>query len=275
MSGREEIARHYAEVARAAAETGCDAGRAECCCGDETGSEAARLYADDILAGIPAAVRSASRGCGDPVALADLKPGERVLDLGSGGGIDALIAARLVGPAGFVHGLDMVPEMVELARKGAVEAGIDNVAFIEGDIADIPLPDASVDVVISNCVINLCEDKAAVFKEVRRILAPGGRMVVSDIVAFKPLPAGAYEPLCTVTGCRNGIPDAELYRAMLLDCGFDDAVLEPKTRYTYEVLEEKARRKHHEEALPAIARCEAGGLTGSVIVRASVYGGAR
>lgn len=275
MSGRDEVARHYAEVARAAVETGGNAEQTGCCCGDETGSEAALLYADDILAGIPAAVRSASRGCGDPVALADLKPGERVLDLGSGGGIDALIAARLVGPAGFVHGLDMVPEMVELARTGAVEAGIDNVAFIEGDIADIPLPNASVDVAISNCVISLCEDKAAVFKEVRRVLAPGGRMVVSDIVAFAPLPADAYEPLCTVTGCRNGIPDAGFYRAMLLDCGFDDAVLEPKTHYTYEVLKEKARRKHHEDALPTIARCEAGGLTGSVIVRASVDGGGR
>lgn len=268
MSASNEAARHYRDVAVAAAEAGgCG------CCGDETGSEAARLYSDEILEGIPTATLAASRGCGDPVAIAGLQPGERVLDLGSGGGIDALIAARLVGEEGFVRGLDMVPEMVELARKSADAAGIGNVEFIEGDITAIPLKDGCVDVVISNCVINLCPDKAAVFKEVSRVLAPGGRMVVSDIVAFEPIPPDAYEALCTITGCRNGIPDATFYEVMLRNCGFDEVALEPKTVYTLDVLREKAVRKHHEESLPAVEGAGAGGITGSVVVRASLHEG--
>lgn len=269
MSGRGSIAEHYGDIARAAAGNG-DGRRCPLC--DESGSEASRLYSEETLRGIPAATLAASRGCGDPVAIANLEPGERVLDLGSGGGIDTLIAARLVGESGFVHGLDMVPDMVALARESAREAGIGNVEFIEGDIEHIPLGDDSVDVVISNCVINLCPDKAAVFREALRVLAPGGRMVVSDIVAFSPLPVDADEALCAVTGCRNGIPDAGFYREMILDCGFDEVELSPKTVYTYEVLEEKATRKHHEDCLPVIARCQAGGLTGSVIVKATVAG---
>lgn len=265
MDDKSKIAEHYKDVAVAAAEAGgCG------CCGDETGSEAARLYSDEILEGIPAETLAASRGCGDPVAIAGLQPGERVLDLGSGGGIDALIAARLVGEEGFVRGLDMVPEMVELARKSADAAGISNVEFVEGDITAIPLEDGCVDVVISNCVINLCPDKAAVFKEASRVLAPGGRMVVSDIVAFEPIPSGAYEALCAITGCRNGIPDAAFYEEMLRDCGFNEVALEPKTVYTLDVLREKAARKHHEESLPAVENAGAYGITGSVIVRASI-----
>lgn len=273
MREPEDIARHYEQVARNAEKHTETNGECPLC--DETGSEASRLYPDEILEGIPAATLSASRGCGDPVAIANLQPGERVLDLGSGGGIDALIAARLVGDKGFVFGLDMVPDMVKLARESAHEAGIRNVEFIEGDIESIPLEDESVDVVISNCVINLCRNKTSVFQEALRVLAPGGRLVVSDIVAFSPLPVDAYEALCTVTGCRNGIPDSTLYHEMVLGCGFDDVQLDPKTLYTYEALKEKAIRKHHEDCLPAIERCGAGGLTGSVIVRASVAEGAR
>lgn len=264
MNEQDAVVEHYRDVATAAAEAGgCS------CCDDSTGSEATRLYSEKILEGIPIETLAASRGCGDPVAIVGLRPGERVLDLGSGGGIDALIAARLVGKQGFVHGLDMVPEMVDLARKSAKQAGIGNVAFVEGDIADIPLDDDSVDVVISNCVINLCEDKTAVFREVSRVLTPGGRMVVSDIVAFEPIPANAREALCTVTGCRNGIPDAAGYEKMLHGCGFDDVALEPKTIYTVDVLHEKATRKHHEDCLPFIDD-DVDGITGSVIVRASI-----
>ncbi len=239
------------------------------CCDDIlSGSEATHLYPKEVLANIPAQSLAASRGCGDPVAQAQLHEGERVLDLGSGGGIDALIAARLVGPKGFVFGLDMVPEMVSLARESAQVAGIENVEFIEGDIEEIPLADASVDVVISNCVINLCLDKQAVFSEAFRVLRPEGRVVVSDIVAFEPIPSAALDALCTVTGCRGGIPQKSDYEAMLAACGFSRIELETKTLYTAAVLEEKARRKHHEDCLEALAKNKTDGICGSVIVRA-------
>lgn len=253
-----EIRSHYAEVAQDAC---------ECCEPDPTASgEAFSLYSQEVLAGLPSGALAASRGCGDPVAQAGLKAGERVLDLGSGGGIDALIAARLVGREGHVFGLDMTPEMVALARRNASEAGICNVEFLEGDIAHTPLPDASIDVVLSNCVINLCEDKPAVFREARRVLASGGRLVVSDIVAFRPIPEGAGDALATITGCRRGITGADEYRKMLLGCGFADVAIQPKTVYTLEVLEEKATRKGHGTALAVVKSFPVDGVTGSAIV---------
>ena len=252
------VAKHYAEVARNAA-TGC--------C-DLTTGEALGLYSGSDLEGIPAEALAASRGCGDPVAKAALQPGERVLDLGSGGGIDALIAAKNVGASGHVYGLDMTAAMVELARRNAAASGIDNVEFLEGEIENVPLPDASVDVVISNCVINFCENKTAVFAEARRVLVPGGRIVVSDIVAFKPIPPAAEKGLCEVTGCRNGITEVPAYERMLEQCGFAHVSIERKTLYTEEVLREKAQRKGR---MPAFDGAIAGGgasTCGSAIVTA-------
>lgn len=265
---------HYAEVARkarreadrAALESVCASPATSCCSDPLSSGEARLLYGEEALAGLPTGALVASRGCGDPVARANLQPGERVLDLGSGGGIDALIAARLVGPQGSVWGLDMTPEMVSLARHNASVAGVENVTFLEGSIETIPLSAGSVDVVISNCVINLCADKAAAFAEARRVLASGGRLVVSDIIAFASIPAETHDALGMLTGCRNGIPEAASYEKMLHTCGFAHVRIEPKTLYTDEILHEKARRKN---LLPALARIRSrnvGGLVGSAII---------
>ncbi len=268
---------HYAEIARKArreagreACPGASSSAAEPCCEDSSPNEACFLYGDEALSGVPVGALMASRGCGDPVSHANLQPGERVLDLGSGGGIDALIAAQLVGPGGSVRGLDMTAEMVDLARCNASAAKAGNVTFLEGTIERVPLPDQSIDVVISNCVINLCADKAAAFAEVRRVLAPGGRLIVSDIVAFSPLPAEAYDALCMITGCRNGISEATTYESMLHACGFARVRIEPKTAYTDEVLHEKAHRKHLLPELERLRTKSIGGLVGSAIVYGSV-----
>ena len=285
-----EIAEHYGEVARQAAQVASRAGAAsktkvasgagmasragaasgsetvsgsaatcECCESDPArAGEAFSLYASEVLAGLPEGALAASRGCGDPVAKANLQPGERVLDLGSGGGIDALIAARLVGSEGYVFGLDMTPDMVALARRNAEEAGIGNVEFIEGSIDDIPLPDNAVDVVLSNCVINLC------------VLAPSGRLVVSDIVAFSNIPEGAEGALAHITGCRRGIPPCGRYREMMAACGFSRCDIEPKTVYTEKVLREKAERKERTEALETALRFEVDSVCGSAIIRGHV-----
>lgn len=297
-----EIAEHYGEVARRAAQVASRAGAAsktkvasgagmasragaasgseavsgsaatcECCESDPArAGEAFSLYASEVLAGLPEGALAASRGCGDPVAKANLQPGERVLDLGSGGGIDALIAARLVGSEGYVFGLDMTPDMVALARRNAEEAGIGNVEFIEGSIDDIPLPDNAVDVVLSNCVINLCENKQAVFAEAKRVLAPSGRLVVSDIVAFSNIPEGAEEALAHITGCRRGITPCGRYREMMAACGFSRCDIEPKTVYTEKVLREKAERKERTEALETALRFEVDSVCGSAIIRGHV-----
>jgi ubiquinone/menaquinone biosynthesis C-methylase UbiE len=196
----------------------------------------------DELEGLPLKAALASLGCGNPTALAELQPGEVVLDLGSGGGIDVLLSARRVGPAGYAYGLDMTDTMLELARRNAAEAGADNVEFLKGDIAAIPLPSNSVDVIISNCVINLAVDKAPVLREAFRVLKPGGRFAVSDIVIHGGLPAGLADTtafrrdVSSWTGCIAGaLTDGE-YRQHLADAGFRDIDLEVTRRYTLEQL---------------------------------------
>src|SRR5215468_8978596 len=186
------VREHYAAAARQVTEQAS----VSCCGGSSCGCGASAvvddgwgtaMYAADQLAVLPDTAVLASLGCGNPTALAELHPGEIVLDLGSGGGIDVLLSARRVGPTGFAYGLDMTDEMLELARRNATEAGATNVEFLRGHIEDIPLPTASVDVVISNCVINLSLDKPAVFASVHRVLRPGGRLGVSDVVASNEL----------------------------------------------------------------------------------------
>jgi ubiquinone/menaquinone biosynthesis C-methylase UbiE len=215
------------------------------CCADPAGDVISQgLYAADELEGLPLKAALASLGCGNPTALAELHPGEVVLDLGSGGGIDVLLSARRVGPTGFAYGVDMTDAMLDLARRNAAEAGVTNVEFRKGDIAAIPLPDASVDVIISNCVINLAADKAPVLREAFRVLKNGGRFAVSDIVIHGGLPpelvdsARLRRDLSAWTGCIAGaLTDAE-YREGLSAAGFTDVELEITRRYSLAELPE-------------------------------------
>ena len=192
------------------------------------------LYTQAELGTIPMAAALASLGCGNPTALAELKPGERVLDLGSGGGIDVLLSARRVGPTGFAYGLDMTDEMLALAERNRAEAGLENVRFLKGIIEDIPLPSESVDVVISNCVINLSADKGKVLREAYRVLAPGGRFAVSDIVFQGTIPAAIRGDLEAWAGCIAGALEEDTYRSLLQEAGFGDIEVEVTRRYGLE-----------------------------------------
>lgn len=199
------------------------------CCGpsegaaeDEASSGATRFYSVEELANLPDSVTDVSLGCGNPTAIAELQPGEVVLDLGSGGGIDCFIAAGKVGPEGRVIGLDMTPDMVKLARRNAKKVGLANVEFRYGEMEDIPLPDDSVDVVISNCVINLSPDKDAVFGEAFRVLRPGGRMTVSDIVIDGDLPWSIRSRLDAWAGCIAGALDESVYVDKIRAAGFEE-----------------------------------------------------
>jgi SAM-dependent methyltransferase len=209
-----EVRDHYAAAARIA-----DSGQAACCGPDQTNWG---LTHYDELDGLPDAAMLASLGCGNPTAVADLHPGEVVLDLGSGGGIDVLLSATRVGPTGFVYGLDMTPEMLELARHNAVEAGATNVEFLDGHIEAIPRPDESIDVVISNCVINLSPDKPAVFAEMFRVLRPGGRIGISDVVTDDRLTDAERAERGSYVGCIAGALPISLYDSGLRDAGFAD-----------------------------------------------------
>jgi arsenite methyltransferase len=196
------------------------------CCGPteaavEAASGAARFYSTEELEGLPETVTGASLGCGNPTAIAELRPGEVVLDLGSGGGIDCFLAARQVGPEGKVIGLDMTPEMIKLARRNARKIGATNVDFRYGEMEEMPLPDASVDVIISNCVINLSPDKDAVFGEAHRVLRPGGRMSVSDIVVDGELPQPIRDSLNAWAGCIAGALDESDYLEKIRAAGFE------------------------------------------------------
>ena len=267
------VSEHYAQVAQQVAATfGKDAplGASSCCEPALSAGEAAFLYAREALSDLPESALAASRGCGDPVAKALLQPGERVLDLGSGGGIDAIIASRLVGEGGHVYGVDMTPAMIELALANAAAVGAHNIEFIQGNIEKLPLPNACVDVVLSNCVINFAKKKQHVMHEAYRVLAPGGRFVVSDIVLYGELPSEKYaQPLERITGCMNGIELVDVYRQHLLDAGFSQVEIESKTLYTLDVLREKAQRKDRMAFFEALENNpDLDALSGSVIITA-------
>jgi len=244
MQMKEVVREKYAEAARRVAtegKTSC-CGPVEtdssCCGGISSSAPDLRdpvtrdLYADAEKEEIPADALAASLGCGNPTALAELRPGEDVLDLGSGGGIDVLLSARRVAPGGKAYGLDMTDEMLLLARRNQREAGVDNVEFIKGDIEAVPLPDAAVDVIISNCVINLSVDKAKCLREAFRVLRPGGRFAVSDVVLRGDLPEGVRESLELWAGCVAGALQETEYRQLLADAGFEDIDIEPTRVYT-------------------------------------------
>jgi SAM-dependent methyltransferase len=231
MDIAETIKSKYGNVATQAAR----GAKASCCGGDNSCNPVTNdLYSNGEVSALPVEAVLASQGCGNPTALAELKSGEVVLDLGSGGGIDVLLSARRVGPAGKAYGLDMTDEMLALARENQRKAGVENVEFRRGEIEHIPLPDNSVDVVISNCVINLSADKRRVLAETYRVLKPGGRFAVSDVVAQGELPANLRADLEAWVGCVAGALEEGEFRALLGEVGFVDADVEPTRVYRSE-----------------------------------------
>jgi SAM-dependent methyltransferase len=232
---REIVQAKYGEAALRAArgqQATCGCGTSSCCGPDPITAD---LYDTAETAGLPIEAVLASLGCGNPTALAELKPGEVVLDLGSGGGIDVLLSARRVGPTGKAYGLDMTDEMLALARQNQARSGLTNVEFLRGEIERIPLPDNSVDVIISNCVINLSADKDRALAEAFRVLKPGGRFAVSDVV-FRgtAIPDAVRRSMELWVGCVAGALDESSYRDKLANAGFDSIELEPTRVYRFE-----------------------------------------
>ncbi len=225
------------------------------------------LYTQAELGTLPLAATLASLGCGNPTALAELKAGERVLDLGSGGGIDVLLSARRVGPTGFAYGLDMTDAMLELAERNRREAGIENVAFLKGIIEDIPLSANSVDVVISNCVINLSADKGQVLREAYRVLVPGGRFAVSDIVFQGQIPQVLRADLESWAGCIAGALEEETYRQLLTTAGFPEIEVEVTRRYALQDIADSGAQVSI-AALSESERAEVDGRFVSAFIRA-------
>jgi arsenite methyltransferase len=231
---REEVRSRYAAAARTVLEpqagvaaSCCGSSASDSCCGagaaEAAGGCSERLYREGETDGLPEEAVLASLGCGNPIAVADLREGERVLDLGSGGGIDVLLSARRVSPSGFAYGVDMTDDMLELARRNAAKAGAQNVEFLKGQIEDVPLPDGSVDVVISNCVINLSVDKPAVLAEMFRVLVPGGRIGIADVVAEDHMSPADRAAAGSYVGCIAGALSRSEYVDGLMAAGFTDA----------------------------------------------------
>jgi arsenite methyltransferase len=232
MSNQTAVSEKYGSIARSVTQAGtsacCDP--AMRCCDPITKN----LYGDGEKGMLPEKAVLASLGCGNPTALIELKPGETVLDLGSGGGIDVLLSARRVGPTGKAYGLDMTDDMLAMARENQRQAGATNVEFLKGEIENIPLPDNSVDVVISNCVINLSTDKSRVLREAFRVLRPGGRFAVSDVVVRGEVPNEVRQSMLLWVGCIAGALEENDYRAKMVAAGFADVDLEPTRTYDIE-----------------------------------------
>jgi arsenite methyltransferase len=241
ISGEELKATVQEKYGEAARRVSAGEGSASCCgsscgCGSATTETwdpiTADLYDEGQTAGIPAEALLASLGCGNPTALADLHEGETVLDLGSGGGIDVLLSARRVGPTGRAYGLDMTDEMLALAEHNKLRAGAQNVEFLKGEIESIPLPDNSIDVIISNCVINLSADKSKVLREAYRVLKPGGRFAVSDIVVRGDVPAELRRNMELWVGCVAGALEEQQYKSLLDEAGYESIDIEPTRIYS-------------------------------------------
>src|SRR5437868_13877489 len=234
---REAVRERYGRTALQVTSTGTSASccGSDCCGGQgDSGVVTSDLYSSAELGALPITAALASLGCGNPTALAELKPGEKVLDLGSGGGIDVLLSARRVGSAGFAYGLDMTDEMLALARENQRKAGVANVEFLKGEIEAIPLPDNSVDVIISNCVINLSADKKGVIDEAFRVLKPGGRFAVSDVVVRGEVPANVKRNMELWVGCVAGALEEKEYARLLEQAGFEAIDIEPTRIYRTE-----------------------------------------
>jgi len=238
MSGgdlKATVRERYAKAAREVAEGATTSCCSSTCCGGSAGDPiTSDLYPDTETATLPEKAVLASLGCGNPTALAELSPGEVVLDLGSGGGIDVLLSARRVGPSGKAYGLDMTDDMLALARENQRAAGLENVEFLKGEIEAIPLPASTVDVIISNCVINLSADKGQALREAFRVLKPGGRFAVSDVVVRGEVPAEVRRSMELWVGCIAGALSEADYTRLLEEAGFEEVGIEPTRVYHFE-----------------------------------------
>ena len=245
--------------------TKLDASTQSGCCGSDCCTikdpVTSNLYSDGDLNGLPLAASLASLGCGNPTALAELRSGEKVLDLGSGGGIDVLLSAQRVGPTGFAYGLDMTDAMLEVAERNRVEAGVENVTFFKGIVEAIPLPERSVDVIISNCVINLSADKRQVLHEAYRVLTPGGRFAVADIVIQGHLPSTIQKDMEAWAGCIAGALEEEVYRSLLGEAGFTAIEIEVTRRYNLQEVAESGASA----AIAALSQAERDELDGKFV----------
>ena len=265
---RETVRERYGEAARrvTAGEAG-SCGPASSCCGAAPAAGwdpiTSNLYDQVQTDSLPEQAVLASLGCGNPTALAELRAGEIVLDLGSGGGIDVLLSAKRVGPTGKAYGLDMTDEMLALARSNAAQAGATNVEFLKGEIENIPLADSSVDVIISNCVINLSADKRRVLQEAFRVLRPGGRFAVSDVVCRGEIPAAVRKSMELWVGCVAGALEEQEFRQLLREVGFEDAEIEPTRIYQFE--DAKAFLGGASEDLEVLAQNVTGRIMGAFV----------
>jgi SAM-dependent methyltransferase len=257
------VRERYGSIARSRGSSGCC--DTSCCGGSQADPITAELYSERESSEVPPEALEVSLGCGNPTALAELRPGEIVLDLGSGGGIDVLLSAHRVGPAGKAYGLDMTDDMLALARENQRKAGATNVEFLKGEIERIPLPDASVDVIISNCVINLSADKDRVLAEAFRVLRPGGRFAVSDIVVRGEVPEAVRQNVELWIGCVAGALEENDYQQRLRQAGFEDVAIEPTRVYD---VNEARQALAFAGADPATAEAAAGRFI-SAFVRAT------
>ncbi len=241
---RDHIKTYYGNIAKhvsASAKSSCCGGGSSCCCSSGEGTD---LYSPEYIAGLPEEAVKASLGCANPIALANLQKGETVLDLGSGGGIDVLISAKFVGETGKAYGLDMTDEMLKLAESNKAKSGAKNVEFLKGYIEDIPLSDEAVDVITSNCVINLTESKEAALSEAYRVLKKGGRLAIADIVELKPIPEELRQSVQMWVGCVAGALSVSEYERILKEVGFKDIEITPVNIYTKEIIKDMAEDKN-------------------------------
>jgi len=248
---KNKVKTYYGGIAKRAAKgskasCGCGSG----CCGNNEADS--NLYTREFLENLPEEAVNVSLGCANPIALANLQKGETVLDLGSGGGIDALISSKYVGEQGMVYGLDMTDDMLQLANRNKERMGVGNVTFLKGYLEEIPLEDETVDVITSNCVINLCEDKEIALREACRVLKKGGRLAIADIVQMKEVPEKAKNNIEMWLGCFAGALDADTYRSILEKVGFRDIEIEPVNPYTKDALDSFLGGKSSEEDKPDI-----------------------